>query len=262
MIYKKLNGGAFARALFETEDLDPIYVMLARSGLEREQIARWTVASWCFYHARTACRIVEEEGSFWSAMRRADRERWARGTERRGFFGHKSFNTIEALAARYRDATSLIEDLASGRPTFGSVARKARSWGEFGPYFSFKVVDMLDRVLGVPVDVSDCDLSFEKKPYEGAALIAREETLPRSLPAVLGWLGKQLEGHRAPPAHDRPASILELETVLCKYKSHAMGVYEIGTDLREMGATMKRTPGWLAPILTRALPTPPPSVLD
>jgi hypothetical protein len=55
---------------------------------------------------------------------------------------------------------------------------------------------------------------------------------------VLTWaydrLIKELGDLRAPPRYERPINIQEVETILCKWKSHLSGHYELGKDIIEV----------------------------
>jgi hypothetical protein len=47
-------------------------------------------------------------------------------------------------------------------------------------------------------------------------------------------LTEAFAGFSAPPRHDRPVGVQEVETCLCKYKSYVNGHYPIGKDSREL----------------------------
>ena len=53
-----------------------------------------------------------------------------------------------------------------------------------------------------------------------------------------GWaydeLIKALGTYQAPPQMDRPINIQEVETILCKWKSHLNGHYPTGNDIAEV----------------------------
>jgi hypothetical protein len=246
-----LNVVEFGNALLRTGDLDPIYIMLHRAGLVRHLLLRWCLAYWCFYHAGTACRIVDAHSlDFWRQMRRADREKWPRGTERRHFRGAASAKSIEYLACRFPDPSVAVYAVIA--PTFSEVAKRVQFWPGFGPWIAFKVADMLDRVLSVPVDFADCELGVYSEPRAGAALVAKEQGLAQDLGSTVRWLLSQM-WWTAPPRHDRPLNIQEAETILCKYKAHKAGHYPIGKDTREIRHALEGA-GPLAAHLLEFLP--------
>ena len=205
--------------------------MLRGAGLEENLLKRWCLAYWCFYSAATASRVCEAD-DFWEAMRRADLEKWPRGAERRHFRGKTSSGAVAFLSAAYPSPESAVD--ACGGTSFADVSARVRAWPFFGPWIAFKVADMLERVLGVPVDFSDCALGVYKEPAAGASLVASLEGLPDDVEIVTAWLLDRLGFRKAPPRYDRPINIQEAETVLCKFKSHYKGHYPVGKDVREI----------------------------
>jgi hypothetical protein len=249
LTYEYMRPGDFARALFDTLDLEPIHVALHRSGWDRAMTCRWFLAYWCFNHPGTACRVAEAgDAGFWKALRRADREGWPRTFERRGFFGEKSFTAIEYLSSRYKTAESAVDSLVA--PTYMGVAKKVAEWPQFGPYFRTKIADGMSSVLGIPIDMVDCDLRFDPKPGIGASLIAVEEGIEDKLEVAIAWVAGQLGDRLAPPRLERRPHVLEIETVLCKLVTHYADNYPMGSDNRltrgelsgggEMGAHLAR----------------------
>ena len=51
------------------------------------------------------------------------------------------------------------------------------------------------------------------------------------LPKVLDYLLGEFSGFKAPPLSDRAVNIQEVETVLCKWKSHMNGHYPLLNDI-------------------------------
>jgi hypothetical protein len=249
----RLPAVAFGRALLDSLDLDPIYVMLARSGLDRPALARWCLAYWCYYHAGVASRVADAP-DFWGAMARADREKWPRGAERRHFRGAAAAAALDALARRFPRPEAAVASLPAGPAP--AVMAAVRGWRGFGPCSAIKVADMLDRVLGVPVDWWGTDLAFYAEPAAAALLVARLEGLPADVPTVVNWLLDRLPGRLAPPTFDRRLGPAEVETILCKFKAHHAGRYPVGKDTREIRRGLA---GWgpTAERLAPCLPDPP-----
>lgn len=221
--------------MLATRDLDPVYCLLADSDLGPAGLRRWCLAYWCFYSAATASRVLDAP-DYWAAMREADRARWPRGPERRHFRGAASARAIGWLAARFPTPEAAVDSLAA--PTARAVSARVRAWPQFGPWVAFKVADMLERVLAVPVDFSACDLALYAEPRAGAALVARLAGLPDDVPTVLAYLADRLGHPPAPPRGDRPVGPQELETVLCKFKAHHAGRYPVGKDSRDLARAL------------------------
>jgi hypothetical protein len=250
----------FGRQLILSGDLDPVYGVLHRaleSGyMDRARMKRWLVAYWLFYHCGVATRLSEEEGgAFWDLCQVANLEKWPRGTERRHMRGNLATKTIANLArwtatatpppgARrdWRERPELVVDSfakrqAGRRLGFQEVAQRVEAHVGFGPWIAFKVADMLERVLGVPVDFSDCELTFYREPKAAAPLFDPVADLP----GVVRMICRAYRDLQAPPDFKRGINIQEAETVMCKYKSHVNGHYPIGKDTIEVCHALR---GW------------------
>lgn len=94
----------------------------------------------------------------------------------------------------------------------------------FGPWIGFKAADMLERVLGVPIEFSDEIALIYKQPREALQLVNY------SYENLLNHFSR----FPAPPGKDRPCSHQEVETILCKWKSHIGGHYPLGKDSHEL----------------------------
>lgn len=267
--YPRLSIEDFGRELLRTNDLDPIYVALVgaeKAGdYSREQLNRWMVAYWCFYHAGVASFLSEKEGEeFWhwfevAAVNEAETPvggRWPRGHERRHFRGKVALETFDDLRARYGERPHVFAaycahtNLPGDRLSFKEVSKRAQEHRGFGPWIGFKIADMVDRVLGVPVDFDQAAVFMFKDPEKAAMMLWEERAAPkypaRARPkrdVILGhitdYLIKEFEEFRAPPFRDRPVNIQEVETVLCKWKSHMNGHYPLQNDIREINEGLR-----------------------
>ena len=244
----------FGRRLIQTEDLDPVYVGVYGLGLDAPTRARWLLAYWCFYHCGVACALSGRSGpDFYAGMRQADAERWPRGRERRHFRGKTSQATIEWLSVRFPRPEDGIASLESaGR--FEELSRRVRAWPAFGPWIAFKAADMLERLGVAEIAFSEDVLAFYSEPVAGARL-AEGELGVRGLRAVVEELTATYSDLPAPPRGERRVGVQEVETVLCKWKSHLNGRYPIGLDTREIAHGLS---GWgsLAEEMKRCLPSP------
>lgn len=264
----RLGVVAFGRALIESLDLDPVYVALWRLSLPPAQLKRWLLAYWCFYHAGAASRLSEEEGlGFYRLMREADRERWPRGRERRHFRGRTCATAIGYLEQLYRVPERAVDWLTqpSDHTPFGAarelpyalVRSRAESWPGFGPWIAFKIGDMLERLGLAPVVFEDADLHFYAEPARGALLASAELKIPVGIMYKEGdpappWclaevsrvLAEELSGLAAPPRAERSPNLQEVETVLCKWKSHRAGRYPVGLDICEIRHALSSGRAW------------------
>lgn len=242
----------FGQQLLHTEDLDPVYVAVEKAGLEYKQVTRLLIAYWCFYHLGMAARLSEmDDGeSFWCLMENAASnevppstddlpgERWPRGSERRHFRGPKCVAAVQWLAKRHpNNPEDLITELTTGFQPYmlADVMDRAQAWPLFGPWISFKIADMLERVVGIKVLFPEDLALIYKEPRAALDLL--------TVPAIEA--NDQLLAHfrkfKAPPNYKRKCNIQEVETICCKWKSSLGGHYWIGKDIHEIRKGLK---GW------------------
>jgi hypothetical protein len=240
----------FGRALLTTGDLDPVYIAL--EPLKEAERFRTVLAYSCLYHLGAAGYLAESTGSrFWDGLEAAAKNEnrdWPRGSERRHWRGKAAVACAGWLRANYEKPEQVIYSWYNGAHSnrFEHVAEQIKRTPAFGPWVSFKLADIMERCLDLPVDFSDCNLGFYKKPRAGAALLATGDaasridgaTLTGVVEALLKGLGPRL---KAPPDRKRNIGIAEAETILCKYKSHCNGHYPLGKDTREVAEALH---GW------------------
>jgi hypothetical protein len=127
------------------------------------------------------------------------------------------------------------------------VMRRAQEHVGFGPWIAFKIADMAERVMGVPVSFTDAEVFVFKDPAKAAVMTwlvwHPELTQPIAdapgvepnnvaagpaaraalLREVVSRLTHEFRDLPAPPGWDRPVALNEIETVLCKWKAHING---------------------------------------
>lgn len=275
--YPRLSIEDFGRHLLVSGDLDPVYIALAGMELDEAQRDRWLVAYWCLYHVGAACYLSERTGrDFWMALRAAATQnadqtpgldapveggRWPRGSERRHWRGEQARKAVGQLMGRYLDAPeAMVQGIASTRLygkeqaewddvgleqlPFRLVAARTQEHPSFGPWISFKVADMLDRLGIAPVSFDNAAVFMFDDPRKAALNLARLKggLAPevrfkdegRVINEVVDYLTGHFKGHTAPPLHERPVGLQEVETILCKWKSHMNGHYPLNNDIHEI----------------------------
>lgn len=290
--YPRLGPVAFGNHLITSGDLDPVYCALQDMQMGEAQRDRWLIAYWCFYHCGFASYASEFEGmEFWRVMHEAgenvttapDGGRWPRGSERRHFRGAQATTAIEALKQQYGENTSGMVRMIIGEPSdeivwnplpFKTVSDRVKMHRNFGPWIAFKVADMVDRVIGRPVNFDDAAVFMFKDPVKGAGLVARwvalgqpKEFDPKQILVTLedeittgdihtatSFLGQQLGHLKAPPLRDRGINLQEIETVLCKWKSHLRGHYPLNNDIDEINHGLDPAWGNTAVAFRKAMP--------
>jgi hypothetical protein len=265
--YPRLDIFQFGAYLLTGEDLDPVYSALYSLDLTNrmsdEQIQRWLLAYWCFYHCGAASWISEGEGKEFAhrmtvAALNLDSDpapiggRWPRGHERRHFRAKNAELSLSHLFTRFGDqntAGNLIQYLCAdpldGQLAFKTVSDRVQTLVGFGPWIAWKIADMIERVVGVRVDFSGSDIFMFKDPAEAALLLWEYEHPGESLPETKAEctgimhqnatrLVEVFKAYNAPPNRARPVNIQEVETILCKWKSHQRGFYPINNDINEI----------------------------
>jgi hypothetical protein len=225
----------FGEALIKTRDLDPVYVAIHGAHLPEAQACRLLMAYWCFYHLGLAAWMSEQEGqAYWVAMEIAARDRspnpvdgrrWPRSAERRHFRGDKCVDAIKWLARR--EPESYVRSLCNC-DTDQQVMTRVMEWPLFGPWIAFKAADMMERCAAIPIRFDPNIGLLYKEPREGLTLMGGD---PR---AQYNGLLEHFSRFKAPPMDDRACGPQEVETVLCKWKSHKNGHYHVGKDLSEV----------------------------
>lgn len=233
----RLSCIEFGRELIQTNDLDPVYVILWNANLTPKKLERWLLAYWCFYHMGTASWIAHSGKGYWNRFQKAaGSKEYPRCSERRHYRGQQAINSTTYLQSR--GVPSLFEPLRTGG-TCGEVMKEVQNWVGFGPWISFKVADMLERLDLAPISFSTEDVYLFESPKIGAEKLRESLELSENDPELNGrvesWAVEYILGKigdlEAPPQFEREIGPQEAETVLCKWKSYLNGRYTIGEDI-------------------------------
>ena len=261
MKYKQLTFPRFSDAMLTTFDLDPVYVMLHDADLSRANLDKFCLAYWCFYHSGVAAYIASKPATrFWPLMQQAHDEKWPRGTERRHFRGDSSKNAI-AYMRDFGTPHKVVRAMLKG-DDYATVATNVKSFPFFGPWIAFKIADMKERCFHEPCSFPISSLDIFKDPTIGAAMVKmgpdtqfQNPALPQvEVHKVVRKYIKEFESYSAPPGLDRPVNAQEIETLLCKWKSHWRGHYMVGKDTIEIGVQLDDAECKFASDLKRSLP--------
>lgn len=252
----------WGRRLIETEDHDPLYSALVKWNVSGARRRRFLLAYWCCYSVGASWWLSNHSGSrFWDALYTAAEnvqpsplgDRWPRAHERRHWRGQKCVDSVEVLRSCFKhpeEAVLSLEELASVNSSADAITGAVTGWPQFGPWIAFKVADMLERVLGTPIEFSSTIMDLYKDPKEGARMAG--EVWDMEPAEAVDHLLRSLGDMTAPGATPRPVGIQEVETVLCKWKSARRGHYELGKDTRDHRRELER---WDAQDLLTAYPT-------
>lgn len=252
--YSKTNILDFGKFLLLSKDLDPVYVMLHEATeLDQDQLFRWLVAYWSFYHCGVACYMSEFKGEeFWKVFFKAVENnektplgtRWPRGSERRYYRGKQGYDSAVELKNLYGNSPeAMVEKILTGDMDYQSVANRVKEHRGFGDWIAFKVADMVDRVLAKPVNFTEADVFMFKEPKKSAIMLwkANNPELAEGklnedviIKGVVAYLKDYFKEYSAPPLADRKVDLQEVETILCKWKSHINGHYPFYNDIDEI----------------------------
>jgi hypothetical protein len=234
--YPRLDVVTFGRQLLDSQDLDPIYVALIKLRLDKEQLARWLVAYWCFYHAGLASFLSEQE-NYWSWMNRAAVNKdlkYPRGSERRHFRGAPCVRAIAHLSRQYRSPLSMVDHLTGARDVEGVMQLVSEHY-MFGSWIGFKVADMLDAVWGHRLEQTKIETFLYDTPRKSIQELQGCGAVPgKSAEEAMQWLQKKLVKSRLPHRPNESPDWFALETIWCKHHSHMTGHYPLNKDIREI----------------------------
>jgi hypothetical protein len=224
----------FATDLFKYEDADPGYLLLKRSGLDRNTMLRYVMA-WCTYYnpgiAAVACQYQGQK--FWDYLF-AVYATAQRASERRHFRGTAGMQALHQWSCSKPEA--LIEG-TYGR-TYLDVRKNMQGIAQMGDYFYWKLADVWDTVFDMPVDFTECEKYMPKVPKQGAELI--NASLDRRYYPKYGADGWLVDTMRPITQHiqgvpykgKKPGvklALQEAETVCCVFKQHVKGKHRMGT---------------------------------
>jgi len=258
--YDRLSLNDFASLLLSTGDLDPVYITIFDAGRPTEVLHRFVLGYSFFYHVGVASKLSEIEGPrfFSTVIELANDKKTPRASERRHFRGKACLKSLNYFSRTYENPDQAMGHLMAecrGKDVI-DVLQFVKRWPLYGPWIGFKLADLMERVLGVPITFRRETLKLYKEPTKGAALWCEAESLnyhELGISGVVQLLEKQFGEYKAPPAYDRPVGVQECETVLCKWKSHLNGHYRMGKDSREI---LEHLHGWgsLAESLRKYVP--------
>lgn len=248
---QKLSVVEFGKQLIATKDLDPVYVLLYAAELPHSKLCDWLLAYFCFYHCGTASWIADASGivgdRYFDRLAAAARNaEHPRGSERRHFRGEQANKAVAELRATGLAPGGIIGRIIRGEGnTLAEVMGRVKELRGFGDWIAFKVADIVERLGLAQVEFKPEDIfNMYSEPRKGADLVwaahSKRAEQPTDYMWVYGYLKKRLEGLKAPPRYERDLNIQEIETILCKFKSHTNGHYPVGKDIKEIKHALER----------------------
>jgi hypothetical protein len=241
MLTKKWHN--FARLLVETGELDPVYDLIDRGGLDHG--AQWrhqfALHFFMYYDVGQAAALAnaQTELDFWH-MQNFGYQGFKRGTERRHFRGEKGLTAMRTF--QHMGSPGSIWRAMSA-PTYHQLVMRVESdfqGCQMGPYFTWKAMDILDRCLGYSVELSleDAVRYLPEQPRKCAKELWPTLSLADALRMVSSWICDL----PAPGRPTRNCGYSEAETVMCAALGYQKGTYKLGSDLERRHAELKDHP--------------------
>jgi len=264
--YKTLSIKDFGLQLLETQDLDPVYNVLTQLDWDQDKVKRWLLGYWCFYHCGIASWLSDFEDQYWfdhacnlvlnqqggCPVEIPASDVWPRGKERRHFRGKKALDALQYVSMEFKRPEAAV-DFMIASDTLEGITERVKTVPQFGPWIAFKIADMAERVLGYETEFQPNGVMMFKDPKEAALrlyLQLKEGVDPslkssnyldwrpgekeRGIELAISHLEVIFSNHLAPPVFDRGVNIQEIETILCKWKSHCNGHYPFNNDIDEI----------------------------
>jgi hypothetical protein len=233
----------FARDLVLSKELDPMYdfAYQTRKAYDHQWSAQFLLHLFMYYDAGQAVSMAKAntELDFWH-MQNYGYEGFKRGTERRHFRGDKGrqallkFQQMGSPASIWRKMY---------RPTYTQLVENIeRNFDgcQIGPYFTWKLMDILDRCLDEPVFITmdEAIKYLPDSPRKCAKTVYPEHNLKEVLEGIVSWIDDIV----APGAPSRNCGIPEAETIMCAIRGLEKGTYRFGEDIDLRHTQLKGLP--------------------
>jgi Alpha-glutamyl/putrescinyl thymine pyrophosphorylase clade 2 len=245
----------FAEVTIETNDLDPMYQMLrgARKLKGDAWVRRFCMHFLMFYHAGESAKAANE-GWGWDRYRH-EFDHLQRGTERRHFRAAQGFNALKMLIGASETPSEAFQGMVAG--TYSQLARLFSSGRfqrcGFGPYFTWKVLDLQTRVFDYPIDIS---IAEAMKGLPSEPVIAAERLWPnRPVIESLAAVTQHIQHTVLPFGGMGNCGLQEAETILCMLKgAFITRVHQIGDDIDDKYSALTGYPELQALLPARVPP--------
>lgn len=231
---------SFGQLMISTKDLDPLYVGLKGAKLPEKQLYRWLSAYMMFYHVGLSSWLSEHEGKdFGKVCLEAAKNittsptggRWPRASERRHFRGGKCVTSTDKMFGDNGHPEVWVESLSNCK-TEKEVIKEVSKWPMHGAWAGFKMADLLETVLDLPIKFDE-DLGIMYEEPRAALDILHKEDPSKTVLEHYQELGLWIRQFETPHPSNRRCGPQELETVCCKWKSYLGNHYFIGKDIKE-----------------------------
>lgn len=214
----------FSNQMFNLEDADPGYMLLARADMDEAQKLRYVLA-WCtFYNPGLAAKASDLQGAKFYEFLRHVYPTAKRASERRHFRGVAGLKAMAQWQSLYPKPEAMV--LACFGSTYLQVRKNMAHMAQMGDYFYWKLADIQDTVFHKPVDFGGCERYMPKVPKQGADMIGDMENT-FELEDIMDTVTEHITDMKH-PFSKRGLLLQEAETVCCVFKQHVVGDYKFG----------------------------------
>ncbi len=226
----KVPWQQFAEDLVTSGEIDPPYILGA--NLVGEVSWFWQCSFFLyyflFYDLKGAADCATSREYFWEYVDRVYPTA-TRGAARRHFRGKNGLEAIRILK-EYGSPVSIFEALYN--LDYGKLCKHIDEnfkGAQIGPYFAWKLMDIFDRCLGMPVTLTleDAITYLPDVPRKCIKRVWPEASVEQALTKVL----TSIEDLPAPGMPGRNCGCAEAETILCAMEMMVKGSYKMGSDI-------------------------------
>jgi len=233
----------FANLMFELEDADPGYMLLARAKMDEAKKLRY-ILGWCtFYNPGLAARASDFQGAAFYEFLRSIFPTAKRATERRHFRGQAGLKALAQWQSLYPKPEAMVE--ACFAKSYMGVRKNMQHMAQMGDYFYWKLADIQDTVFHHPVDFTGSAKYMPKLPKQGALIIGDMEN-SFELEETMSIIDRHIGVLDHPFSPKRKLKLQESETVACVFKQHWNGNYKFsfrsGKAYKRLVSMMDETP--------------------
>lgn len=250
----------FHQQMVETDDLDAAYPALKEIGrllnLGKEDLT-WLVHVYVAYYDMGSALNCFEENPQPRVPSNLILSKYC-GINRRGHRDPKClkrhFESLVSISENNGGLYAWITKYLTGDPerSWKAILEPLQMIYGNGRWAAYKVAEMLQKVIGLPIQAPDMSHAHSTGPRDGLAYLYSD--LPTGNKAAdiatLDAVSQDLLQKVA--AQGASAKIEEVETSLCSLKSLINGQYYIGEDIDKMQESLDKQPCSLTPIAYQA----------
>lgn len=241
--HQRLGLHDFAKQLARSNDLDPVCTLVKGADLDYTHLSDWLVCYWFFFHAGTACWVLEEP-DYWDAMFKiASTHNHPRGPERNDFHGTEPIKSVKEMRdGRFNKRRNLLFWLSfRGRPRLAFEVA-----GRVGGFRAFQKEQVARRVVGMVNHLGLCPVTFDVSDVltpqvrsavrtawhrDNPGLVVEDEGFPVEVDQVFCKILRAMNDTlTVSQASYQSYTPYDASLVLDKWGRHVNGTYNVGDD--------------------------------